>query len=63
LAVGLWIPRWRNAFLALGVALHAVFYVLIPVETFSVTMFALYLAFVDPEDVDRVVDALVRPSQ
>jgi hypothetical protein len=59
LAVGLW-ARWsRRWLLPAGLVLHATIYWLLPVSTFTVTMMALYLVFVDPEAVARVVDRLV----
>ncbi|MEQ1565980.1 MAG: HTTM domain-containing protein [Myxococcota bacterium] len=62
LAVALWVPRVRGAALIAGLALHAAFYVLLPVGTFSVTMVALYLAFVDADAFHRAVDRLLSPS-
>jgi hypothetical protein len=56
LPFGLWAPRVRGPLLVVGLAMHAVFYVLIPVSTFTVTMAAMYLAFLDPGDVHRFVD-------
>ncbi|MFT3774595.1 MAG: HTTM domain-containing protein [Minicystis sp.] len=56
--VGLWWPRTRKAAVAVGVILHLVFYVVVPVQTFSVTMILLYLAFVPADDVHRVIDRL-----
>lgn len=41
-----------------GLLLHGVFYVLIPVKTFSVQMFAGYLAFLHPDDVHGILDDL-----
>jgi hypothetical protein len=57
------IKRLVTAALILGVGLHAVFYLLVPVETFSVTMVALYLAVLDPGKVDRAVDTVVCARQ
>ena len=33
----------------MGLALHAAFYVLLPVSTYSATMMVLYLALLDPD--------------
>ena len=41
-----------------GIALHAAFYTLLPVNTYSITMIALYLAVVDPDTVHRVLDRM-----
>jgi hypothetical protein len=59
LAVGLWSRRARPWLLPAGLGLHATIYWLMPVSTFTVTMFALYLVFLDPDTVHRVVDRLV----
>lgn len=57
----LWFRRTRAASVAVGVTLHAMFYVLLPVGTFSVTMIACYLAYFDPDEVERAVLALFQP--
>ena len=57
------IKRLVTVALILGAGLHAVFYLLVPVETFSVTMVALYLAVLDPGKVDRAVDTVVCAGQ
>lgn len=41
-----------------GIALHAAFYTLLPVNTYSITMIALYLAVVDPDAIHRVLDRM-----
>jgi Vitamin K-dependent gamma-carboxylase len=56
LAFGLWVPRLRPWLLVAGVALHGLFFVFLPVSTFSVTMVALYLAFLDPDRFHAGVD-------
>ena len=49
--------------LPFGVLLHAMFYVLLPVSTYSATVLVMYFAVVDPEVVHRVIDRLVqRPA-
>jgi len=58
LAVGVWLPRWHRRLLPLGVAFHAVLYVLLPVATFSATMVLLYLAAIEPAAVHRVAAGL-----
>jgi len=52
------VPRVQVPAFAAGTLLHGVFYVLIPVKTFSVQMFAGYLAFLHPDDVHRILDDL-----
>ncbi|HMV66888.1 MAG TPA: HTTM domain-containing protein [Myxococcota bacterium] len=49
LAFALWLPGQRAAAMVVGVLLHWVFYVFMPVGTFSVVMMVAYLAFVPPE--------------
>jgi hypothetical protein len=55
LAAAIHIKRLLPCALVLGCGLHAAFYLLLPVETFSITMIALYLAVADPAKVDRAV--------
>jgi len=64
LAVALWLPAQRRAAIAVGLALHAVFYLTIPVGIFSLTVAAFYLAFVDPDRFHRGLDRLLgaRPA-
>ena len=56
--IGLWWARARRAAVVVGLLLHFVFYVVVPVQTFSVTMILLYLAFVPADDVHRILDRL-----
>jgi len=58
LSVGLLFRRSRRYLLLPGIALHALFYVLVPVFTFSATMVCLYLAVVDANTVHRIIDRL-----
>lgn len=58
LAFGLWFHRPRRWLLPVGVAFHAVIYATLPVVTFSATMWLLYLLFVPPDDVHRIIDEL-----
>lgn len=52
--------RWRlNWIIPIGLALHAAFYVLLPVFTYSATMMALYLLVVDPDWLDAQMDEYV----
>ena len=63
LAVTLWIPRVRYWAIVAGVLLHALIYYTLPVNTFSLTMCLLYLAFIPPEVIHRIIDALVTDSR
>lgn len=58
LALAPWWPRLRRIALPLGVVMHAAFYVVLPVATFSATVVLLYLAALDPDAVTRVVARL-----
>lgn len=58
LGVGLWSAKGRRLLIPLGLLLHATFYVLLPVGTFSLTMALLYLAYVDPDAVHAAIDEL-----
>lgn len=58
LAFGLWSRRLRPWLVGAGVAFHGVIYALFPVHTFSATMWLLYLAYFDPDDVHRAIDAI-----
>lgn len=59
LAVGLWIPRVQRPMMVLGALFHAMLFVVLPVGPFSLTMIALYLAFLDPAVVHRVTARLL----
>lgn len=58
LPIGLWIRPWQKFLMPLGLVLHALFYWILPVSTFTLTMWALYLAFLDPEVVHRAIDRM-----
>ncbi len=52
--------RWRLAIvIPIAFALHAGFYVMLPVQTYSATMIALYLLVVDPDWLDAQMDRLM----
>jgi hypothetical protein len=59
LAFAIFVRRWRAWVLPIGLALHAVFYVLLPVSTYSATMMVLYLALLDPDEVHRFIDRML----
>ena len=58
LAFAIFVRRWWAFILPMGLALHAVFYVLLPVNTYSATMMVLYLALLDPDAVHRFLDRI-----
>jgi hypothetical protein len=58
LAVAIFVRRWQRFVLPLGLALHAAFYVLLPVNTYSATMMVLYLALLDPDELHRFLDRM-----
>ena len=59
LAFAIFVRRWQAWVLPIGLALHAAFYVLLPVSTYSATMMMLYLALLDPDEVHRFIDRMV----
>lgn len=63
LGVGLWWPRARRWLVPAGVALHALFYLALPVCVFSALTVLLYLAFVEPAAVDRALARLLGPGE
>jgi hypothetical protein len=58
LAFGLFFPRARRYLMLAGLLLHGVFYAVLSVFTFTVTMWILYLAFLDPDQLHRFLDRL-----
>jgi hypothetical protein len=58
LAVAIHIRRWQWLTLPVGVALHVGFYLFLPVQTYSITMVALYLALIDANTVHRFIDRM-----
>jgi hypothetical protein len=59
LAVGLLVRSARQWLFVPGLLLHALFYLALPVSTFSATMCLLYLAYCDPNTVDEVIARLL----
>lgn len=51
LALGLWFKKTRVIACIVGFIVHASFYMLLPVSTFSATMVLLYLSYFPPEEV------------
>lgn len=58
LAFGLFFGRSRRWLIVPGLLLHGTFYALLSVLTFTVTMWVLYLSFLDPDAVHRFLDRL-----
>jgi hypothetical protein len=58
LALGLPFARTRRWLVLPGLALHAVFYLALPVATYSATVFVIYLAYFDPDRVHEVIETL-----
>ena len=58
LAFAIFVRRWQAIVLPVGLALHAAFYVLLPVNTYSATVMVLYLALLDPDAVHRFLDRI-----
>ena len=61
LIVALWVRRWQRWSIPLGIVFHGAIYYLLHVDTFSITMWLLYLAYVDPEQVHRALDKMQAP--
>ena len=58
LGVGMLFAFTRRWLVIPGLLLHAGFYVLLPIVTFSATMFLLYLAYFDADTIHSVIDRL-----
>jgi hypothetical protein len=56
LAIGLWIPRFQRRLMVAGIVFHAIIYLTLPVQTFSLAACLLYLAFLPPDDVHAFID-------
>lgn len=59
LALGLFFRSTRRLLIVPGLLLHGAFYFALSVFTFSTTMAVLYLAFIDDDELDAVVAALL----
>jgi len=62
LVVGLWFRRTQRWLIPIGIIFHGLIYYCFPVSTFSLSMWVLYLAFIDPNVVHRFLDDLQKPS-
>jgi hypothetical protein len=56
LAIGLWIPRFRRRLMLAGLVFHAIIYLILPVQTFSLAACLLYVAFLPPDEVHAFID-------
>ncbi len=59
LPFALFVRPWQKWLVPLGMAFHLLLFVSIPVGPFSLTMCVLYLAYLHPDDVHRIVDELL----
>ncbi len=59
LPFGLIWPRTRTISVWIGIVLHILFYLILPVATFSATMLLFYVAFINQESIHRAVDEMV----
>ena len=58
LPVGIIVRRFHPVAIPIGLALHAAFYLLLTVNTYSITMMVLYLAVVNPNSLHRFLDRM-----
>jgi len=58
LAFGLWFKRLQPWLIPVGLVFHGLFYVLLPVGPFSLTMWLFYLAYLDPDAIHRFLDKM-----
>ena len=58
LPFALWFKKMRWWAVPAGLILHALFYYLTAVGTYTLTMWMLYLVFFDPDDVHRLIDRI-----
>jgi hypothetical protein len=58
LCFGLWVKRFQRWLIPVGLVFHGLFYVLLPVGPFSLTMWLFYLAYLDPDAVHNFLDRL-----
>lgn len=58
LAFVLWIPRWQKWTIPVAILFHALIYYTLPVRTFTVTMWLLFLAYVPPARVHAFTETV-----
>jgi len=61
LAYAILTRRHRTTAIFIGLSMHATFYLLLPVSTYSATMMLLYLALLDPHSVQKFTKRLQEP--
>ena len=54
----LWFSYGRRVFLPVAIAFHLVIYYTLTVGTYTVTMYVLFLLFLPPETIHRIVDTM-----
>lgn len=59
LAFAILLEKWLPIVFLLGLGLHATFYYLLPVDTFSLTMMTMYLFLLPSNQVHRFIDKMV----
>ena len=57
-ATGLWFRPALRWLIPIGMGFHAILYIFLPVGTYTLNMWLLYLAFLDPDAVHRMLDRL-----
>ena len=62
LAITLFLPRFQRASIVVGLVLHALIYLLLPVRIFTLATWASYLAYLDPDRVDAALRPLLDAS-
>ena len=62
LPFALFVPRWQKVAMPVGLVMHAAFFVLLPVSTFTATMALLYLAYLPAEGVARTLRRGLSPD-
>ncbi len=63
IAPGILIRRYQPLAIPAALVLHAGFYILLPVKTFSGTMILLYLAVIHPDATNRLIERLMGRTQ
>ena len=56
LSFGLYIPKLRKYLMPVGIVLHILFYILLPIRTFTLAVILLYLAFIPAASVHRFIN-------
>lgn len=59
LAIGMFFPRWHRLLIPLAVVFHAGIYFVVPVATFTATMYLLLLAYIPADRFHAAIDRLL----